>query len=376
MSQSPLRKYVSAAVIFALVWLFARYLLPIVMPFLLSALLALAAEPLTALLQKRLKLPRAAASGISVFLALALTLTAILALLALAVRELGALAGILPDLEDTALQGMESLELFLMDLSAKAPRGVEPMLKRAVSGFFSDGTQLLDKFTALVLRLASGVVTHIPESALSFGTWILACFMISAELPRIRERLAGAIPESWRSRYLPAMVSLKRNVSGWLVAQFKLMGVTFLVLCAGFFLLRIPYAPLWAALVAVVDALPVLGTGTVLVPWSLVCFLQGSTVQAVGLLGVYAAAAMLRSVLEPRLVGRQLGLDPLVTLLALYAGYRIWGVVGMLLSPLLAVTVTQLAAIPRSGGQPNRDPRVITPEARGQEGKKGENYPR
>ena len=124
----------------------------------------------------------------------------------------------------------------------------------------------------------------------------------------------------------------------------KLMAVTFGVMSVGFLLLRIPYGLLWAAAVALVDAFPVLGTGTVLVPWSLVCFLQGDSARGIGLLGIYGAATLIRSALEPKLVGKHLGLDPLVTLIALYAGYKLWGLLGMLLAPLLAVAATQVIA--------------------------------
>ena len=113
-----------------------------------------------------------------------------------------------------------------------------------------------------------------------------------------------------------------------------------LLLC-GFLLLRIPSAPLIALLTALVDALPVLGTGTVLLPWALVSLLGGGAVRALGLLGLYVCAALVRSVLEPRLVGSHLGLDPLVTLIAMYCGYRLWGLAGMLLLPLVAATVFQ-----------------------------------
>ena len=130
--------------------------------------------------------------------------------------------------------------------------------------------------------------------------------------------------------------------AGWLLAQCKLMGVAFLILFLGFLLLRIPFALLWALGVAAVDALPVLGTGTVLIPWALICFLRGDTPRAIGLLGIYATASLTRSALEPKLVGRHLGLDPLVTLMALYAGYKLWGIGGMILAPLLAVTATQI----------------------------------
>ena len=148
---------------------------------------------------------------------------------------------------------------------------------------------------------------------------------------------------------MPRLKLLKKALFGWLMAQGKLMTVTFSILTVSFFLLRIPYAPLWALLISLVDALPVLGTGTVLIPWSLICFLQGQTARAIGLAGTYATAVLVRSALEPRLVGKHLGLDPLVTLLAMYAGYRIWGIGGMILAPLLAMAVSQFLKVPKDG---------------------------
>ena len=137
---------------------------------------------------------------------------------------------------------------------------------------------------------------------------------------------------------------LRRTVGLWLTAQVKLTGVTFAIVTAGFLLLRMEHWLLWAAVTAVVDAIPLLGTGTVLVPMVLFCLLKGERVRALGLLGLYVTAMLTRSALEPKLVGRQLGLNPLVTLMALYAGFRIWGVPGMILSPILAVTAVQLTA--------------------------------
>ena len=129
---------------------------------------------------------------------------------------------------------------------------------------------------------------------------------------------------------------------GWLKAQLRLSGVTFLISLAGLLLLSVSYAPLWALVIAAVDAVPMLGTGTVLLPWAMVCLLQGRRILALGLAGLYLAAMLTRTALEPRLVGKHLGLDPLMTLAALYVGYRLWGIGGMILSPLLAVTVSQL----------------------------------
>ena len=132
------------------------------------------------------------------------------------------------------------------------------------------------------------------------------------------------------------------SLGGWLKPQFHLSAFTYGIVSVGFLVLGIPYAPAWAVLVALVDAKPILGTGTVLLPWALVCLLQGESLRAIGLLCTYAAAFMTRTVLEPRIMGRQLGMDPLITLLAVYVGYRLWGFPGMLFTPILASAAKSL----------------------------------
>lgn len=349
MSQNLPRRLFAVTLATVAVWLFLRYLMPILTPFLFAFLLALAAEPLVKVFHRKMHLSRSLAAGIGVSIALVLLILLLMVLGALLLRELGTLAGVVPDLEGTALQGMDSLEGFLLGIANKTPRNIQPILTHSVEGMFSDSTALLDKFTSKLLNIASGAVSKLPDSALSVGTWLLASYMISAKLPKIKTWVRSHLPASWQEKYRPFLQRIKKSVFGWLLAQGKLMSITFLVLTVGFFVLQIRYAPLWAFLISLVDALPVLGTGTVLVPWSLVCFLQGDTVQGIGLLGVYATATLLRSVLEPRLIGRQLGLDPLVTLLAIYTGYRLWGLAGMLLAPLLAVTVSQFFIAPKEG---------------------------
>jgi len=349
MPQSPFRKLFFTAGVILLVWLGVRFLLPILLPFALAVLLALIAEPLVGFFHKKAKLPRAAATGIGMTMTLVLFILAIMVLISLLLRELGTLAGVVPDLEDTAMQGMESLQLWLTGIADRTPKNLQPIIRRSVDGMFSDGTAIIDRISAKLLGLASNILSKLPDSVLGFGTWLLAGYMISAKLPKIRSWLSARLPPRWRENYLPALKKLKGAILGWLVAQGKLMGITFLILTVGFFVLQISYAPLWAALISLIDALPVLGTGMVLVPWGLVCFLQGDSIRAVGLLGIYVVALLVRQVLEPRFVGKHLGLDPLVTLLAMYAGYRLFGLGGMILSPLFAVTVTQLFATPAQG---------------------------
>lgn len=333
---------ISIGILFLLLWLTARFLLPIIFPFLLGLALALVSEPLVALLQRRLKLPRAICAGMGVSLSFCTLALIICVLCAFAVRELGVLAGILPDLEDTARSGMALAQQQLLNLTDRIPRSIRPLLQQNVRGFFSDGNALLNRVVQYVLGLAGKLLTHVPESALALGTGIISAFMLSSKLPRLRSWLDSRIPREKLYRLLQNLGRLKRAVGGWLLAQLKLSCVSAAILALGLLLLRIPNAIAWALGISLVDAFPILGIGTVLLPWSLILLLQGDTARAIGMVGIFVVVSVVRSVLEPKLVGRQLGLDPLVTLIALYAGYKLWGIGGMILSPLLAVTAIQL----------------------------------
>lgn len=336
------KKPALAAALFAALWLGCRYLLPVMLPFLLGGGIALAAEPMVRLGTGKLGMPRALAAGVGV----TATLVGILALGtvigALAVREIGNLAGRLPDLQDTARQGMVMMQDWMVRLSNRAPEGVQPLLQRTAVELFDGSTVLLSGLTRQLPAVVGSALGTLGAGVIGLGTGILAAFLISIRLPQLKSAGNKYLPESWRENYLPALGRMRRALAGWLKAQLKLALVTYLVVAVGFVLLRIPNGPVWAAAVALVDAVPVLGTGTVLVPWAVVWMLQGQGLRAVGLLLIYGVAAVIRAVLEPRLVGRHLGLDPLATLAALYVGYRLWGFLGLLLTPILASAAKSL----------------------------------
>ena len=341
MPRPTAKTIVTLAGSFLLVWLSLHWLLPLLLPFLLGGLLALAAEPLVGFLCRQLKLPRALSAGIGVAGTLALLTAVLVLLMAILWRELTSLADALPDLEQTASQGLASLEGFLTGMAQQLPAGIRPLLLQSVQGAFNGGNAFVDRLAARLPGLATSLFSHVPGSALTVGTGILSGFMLSARFPYLKQRLT---PLGQRlQKYRPMAQGMKRSVFGWLKAQLTLSGVCFCIVTAGLFILGVPYAPIWALVVSLVDAIPVLGTGVILLPWALVAFLQGKRILALGLGGVYLVAMLSRSVLEPRLVGKHLGIDPLMTLIALYIGYRIWGFGGMLLSPMLCAVATEAA---------------------------------
>lgn len=337
-----IKKVFSIILVFLLAWLGVRWLLPLFSPFLMGALLALAAEPIVSFLRRSLHLPRCVSVGIGVSMTFCILAMVAIALCAFLVRELGHLTQIVPDLDQAAQSGISALRQWLMHLASRTPDSVQPLLQNNVDSLFSDGAGLLNRGLSYLLSLAGNLLSHVPDSALSIGTAILSGYMICAKLPALRLWLRTGPVARWIQPAIRAWEQVKHAIAGWLAAQAKLMSVSFFILTLGLTLLRIPNALLIALGISLVDALPVLGTGAVMIPWALLSALQGNTAQAIGLVGVYIVAALLRSVMEPKLLGRHLGLDPLVTLMALYVGLKLWGFLGMLLAPALAVAVTQL----------------------------------
>lgn len=338
MELSFLKKVLLGLALLAIGWLGIRYLLPVLLPFVLGGLLALAAEPAVGFGIRKLKLPRPWAAGIGVTLTLLFCAVGVWLVAAAALREVGRLAAVLPDPDSSTAM----LKSWLMTTADKTPQAIRTGAKELVTSLFDDSTPLLRQVSEQLPSLVGGFVSRIGSSALAMGTGLLAAFLISARLPILRSRLRQAMPQRWHSEYLPALRRLRGSLWGWLKAQLKLCAVTWGIVTVGFGLLRIPRFPLWAALVALVDAIPILGTGTVLVPWALIAFLRSDTLLGTGLLCTYGAAAITRTVLEPKLVGKQLGLDPLTTLVALYTGFRLWGIGGLLLTPILASAVKSL----------------------------------
>lgn len=317
--------------------LFLWLLGPVLLPFAVGAAVAAAAEPAAG----RLPLPRWASAGVCVTGVYALAGAAVWLVCRVLCGELAGFVRGLPALAQTLTEPMQRLRDWLLSLTQRFPDGVAAALQEGVTDFFQSGAGIAGKVYEWVFDFASSVLKKVPDLALFTVTSVLSSFMLCAQKPRLLRLWRQKAPPVWRQRLQTAVKRLQSTFGGWCRAQLKLIGITFLVLTTGFLLLRVQYPLLFGVGISLIDALPVFGTGVFLVPWSLVAFAQGNTVLGTGLVCLYGAAALLRTALEPRLLGRQIGMEPLLTLLAIYAGYRFFGVLGMLLFPLGTVLIKQ-----------------------------------
>ena len=323
-------------------WLILRFLLPWTLPFLIALALSALLERPVRFLTTRLSLPRwAAAAGCTLLLVLLLSGALLLAgwrlwyETSLLLDRLPRLIASLPSLgaqaEDWAYRYIIAAPPDLQDFLWDA---LETLLDRASAL----PAQLYDQAAAWVAAL----LTALPQVGLFLFTTALATYFSSAGRPALLSFLRRQVPVRWRSRLHTGLERLRSALKGWMLAQGTLMLITFGELAAGFLLLGVELAILLAALVALVDALPVFGTGTVLLPWAAVELLSGRLWLGLGLLVLYGVVTLVRSLLEPKLTGARAGLPPLAALLAMYVGFQALGVAGMVLSPLCAVLLKEL----------------------------------
>ena len=317
------------------VWLLG----PPLLPFLLGLVLARTVEPAVRLLDRRL--PRWLASGCAVAGAYILLVAGGFLLCRVLCRELWSFLRSLPELAGTMSEPLTRLRDRLLLMAGRFPDGIGAALEQGVTGFFQSGAGLGQKLYDWAFRTVSRLLTQLPDLFLFLLTAVLSSVMFSAKLPRLLALWETHAPDHWQQRLTGLWQTVRRTLGAWLLAQGKLMLVTLLILAAGFLVLGVDYALLFALGIALLDALPVFGSGLILIPWSMVRFLQGDTFRGVGLLLVYGVAALTRTALEPRILGRQIGLDPLLTLAALYAGYRFLGIGGMILFPMGALVARQ-----------------------------------
>ena len=319
-------------------WIGVRFLLPVALPFLLGTALALAAEPAVSFGVKRLRLPRSVASVLGVGLSLCLLLGFLMLLGGLAVRQVSTLTERMPSVERTLTQA----ENALLSSLEKAPPKLRALAEKTVERTLDDGSAVVSGMAGKLPELITGFLGWLGSSLLAIGTGVLAAFLISARLPQLKKALQDRLPPSWQDRYVPALKRGRHCLWGWCKAQGKLALVTWGILSLGFWLLGIRRSVFWAGVIALVDAVPVLGTGSVLLPWAAVCLLQSQNTRAMGLLCLWGVAVIVRTVLEPKVVGKYLGLDSLWTLVAMYAGFRFFGIPGLLFTPIVASAIKSM----------------------------------
>lgn len=330
--------YIFGIVFFGIILLYlgVARLLIYFLPFLIAALIAVLIEPLVIMVQKGLRIPRSVSSFIVLFCVLVIAGIIIGYGGYQAVKELILFSQSVGQYSSSVYNAvMEWIYNLQEDIKA-----LPPVQASAVQNAIDQAVSYLSNFLQYIIDALMGVANFLP--ALFWGT--LVCIVSAFFMSMDKDVILGFIIKQVPARIVESTGYIKTDlfntVFGFLRAQLIIMTVTFLEISFGFMIMGYSYPFLIGLSVAIVDILPVLGSGSVLIPWSIILMVfYRNFPLAIYILILYGIVVVVRQMLEPRVVGRSIGLHPLVTLMAMYVGTQIMGFIGIILGPVILIAI-------------------------------------
>lgn len=228
------------------------------------------------------------------------------------------------------------------NVAASVDAGLSQNIEKMFRDFTQNVGQYITDLSVKAVKLLSGGAAKIPGAVVTLVVTVVATFFMALEFDSMTGFVKKCIPAEKEHVAGEAAHYVKNLIFIYLKAYSFLFLLTFLELLLGFLVLRIPYAPVLALAIAVFDILPVLGTGGILLPWAAVLCLMGNVPLAIGLLVLYIIITVIRNTLEPKIVGKQIGLPPLAALISMFVGLKVFGIVGMVAFPVALSVITNL----------------------------------
>lgn len=302
------------------------------MPFVVGWIISAIATPLVNWLETRLKIVKKLGSALIVIVVLAVIVLALYFAFSRISAEIGDLVKNFPELYAQLELGLRQIGDTLSGVFSKLPEGIQNGWNTVVLNLDEYMGSLVSKISQPTVTAAGNFAKSLPSYLISVIVAVMSAYFFTVQREEVIQWMRKMSPPSVEKRMTLVMDNLKYAVGGYFKAQFKIMGVVFLILFIGFAILGVHYSVLVAFLIAFLDFLPFFGTGTAMIPWALYKFLMGNYKMTIMLLVIYAVTQLVRQLLQPKLVGDSMGLNPLVTLLLLYIGYKVSSVLGMILA--------------------------------------------
>jgi len=326
-------------ILLGLVYVGIKYLLPLLMPFVIGLVIAVIFRRLIDAIEKMTHIKRVFVS-ILILLIFYGIVGFVLSFIGFKVFTfLQDLFFSLPDLYENSIR--PALNAIANDLVLQFP-GIEDYL----SDFVNDINQSIFTFLKDASSTVVGTITNfagqLPTLLIKFIFTIVSSFFFTIDYHRI----ARFVIRQFKGERREIILKLKDNGIGtlgkFIKAYAAIISITFLELSVGFWIIGIPNPLLFGGLIAMIDVMPILGTGAVILPWSIISFVLGNTKVGIGMLVIYIVITVVRQTIEPKIVGQQIGLHPIVTLLLMFVGAQLMGVLGLLLLPIIATLLMKL----------------------------------
>lgn len=312
----------------------AFFLLPFLIAFALSSLM----EPIIKFFTNKLHISRKIVAPVALLLLLAIVIMlTVLAVLRL-VDEIKILITVAPGF----LSNLYLQILVLMNKGSEYIEWLPTEITDNLGSVISNLSSTITNFGKTIVKGAFVTAISLPEAIIFTIITILATFFMLKDRHVIASALRHQLPEVWLTRLLSIKKDLFSAIFGYLKAAMILMVITFTEVLIGLSIIGVEYSLLLAVMIAVIDALPVLGAGGILIPWSLYSFVTGDIKMGVSILILYVVVLVIRQTVEPKVVGQQIGVYPLLTLLAMYTGLKLIGFAGLIIGPITFLLIRNI----------------------------------
>jgi sporulation integral membrane protein YtvI len=312
-------------VVIAGIFVFFKYLFAYVAPFFFGLLIALVMEPLIKVMVSKARFKRWMASVLCLLLFIAAVGSLGTWIVTRLARQTMAFVEAVPLYIDDFLLLLDDINEWLMGWTDYTFPDIREAMLSGAANFFGSG----------VRDQSLRIVSNVPDFFIALILMLVSAFFFMKDRPLILEAAKKRCP-AWLADKLQIIKrGLTRAVGGYFRAQVILMTIVGIIGIGGLLILQNPYALMIGLVMAVLDFLPVVGSGSVLIPWALFHLLTGEISQAIGLLALYAVITVVRQVLEPKVLGEQIGIHPLATLMSVFIGYKVFGVAGILIGPAI-----------------------------------------
>lgn len=312
------------------------------MPFVIAWIIAMIANPLIRLLERKAKIIRRHSSMVLVIGVLAGIIAVLYLGISWIIQECIYFIHDWPAMMVNIQEEFAQIMLRIEPLFDRLPDTVQVKINDTLADLGGLLSQLISQVSIPTIEVAGDVVSRIPTILINLIITILSSYFFLADRERISAAFRRWMPKEI-IRYLDIMREKINNlISGYFMAQFRIMFVVFLILTVGLGILGVSYYGLVAFWVSFLDMLPLFGTGTVLLPWAVIKLLAGEYYVAAGMVILYLVTQGVRQIIQPKIVGDSLGLDPLATLFFMYLGLKFRGIAGMIIAVPVGLVVIEL----------------------------------
>lgn len=310
-------------------------LIPVILPFVTAALLAALMDPIVNFMQEHARLSRTAAVLLTMFFFLGLSSLGLFYLISNLIIELERLAATLP----AQARGLGALlqEIFNRLQAFYFSGALPPDILSSLQNLLNTATVGLKGILTSLIQWLISFLSSLPELFIVVIITLVATFFLSRDKEAIIATLRRFLPLSWAKNLETVGSSVGRAIIGVLRAEVLLISLQIIQTVIGLLILKVDYALTLAFLIGLADILPIVGPGTIYIPWAVWEFIQGKYGLGAALLVLYSFIILLRQILQPKLVAVNLGLHPLTALIALYAGLKLLGIAGLIIGPLTVV---------------------------------------